>query len=177
MKIFTLTLLSLLMSSSIVLAQKESKADKKAKKDAEHEANMILTGKILNNQTYVVELNTLINNQGVTVPVTSNINFLMINEKEAVIQLGSASGPGFNGVGGVTVDGEVTDHQVKERKNNFQTRIDIFGAGITSNVFMDTMADGYCVVTIRTLQGQRIEGRGVLKSLSDSKVFKGRSSN
>jgi hypothetical protein len=55
---------------------------------------------------------------GNRVIVSSTINFVMVDSNEAVIQIGSHSGIGPNGVGGVTAKGRITDWELDENEKN-----------------------------------------------------------
>ena len=56
-----------------------------------------------------VEADRLVLKRGENVMVTSMTNFVSVKDDRAVIQVAPFSGPGVNGVGGVTVDGRISE--------------------------------------------------------------------
>lgn len=90
----------------------------------------------LKNQDFVLEANTVTFKTGSTVFVNSTTNFISVKGNRAVIQISPsnfASGP--NGVGGVTVDGMITDQKVMtDKKGRITYTMNVMGIGINAQV-------------------------------------------
>ncbi|HKI87936.1 MAG TPA: DUF4251 domain-containing protein [Draconibacterium sp.] len=116
-----LFILTFVLSVSLSFAQVETDSTKmtsKEKKEARKKEQFALTNYMLENKNFVLESDFLQDRYGNRIPVSSSINFVMINANEAVIQIGSNSGIGPNGVGGITAKGRITKWELKKNKKN-----------------------------------------------------------
>lgn len=90
----------------------------------------------LKNQDFVLEANTVTFKTGSTVFVNSTTNFISVKGDRAVVQISPSnfsSGP--NGVGGVTVDGMITDQQIlTDKKGRVTYTMNVMGIGINAQV-------------------------------------------
>ena len=90
----------------------------------------------LKNQDFVLEANTVTFKTGSTVFVNSTTNFISVKGNRAVVQISPSnfvSGP--NGVGGVTVDGMITDQQIlTDKKGRITYTMNVMGIGINAQV-------------------------------------------
>lgn len=90
----------------------------------------------LRNQDFVLEANTVTFKTGATVFVNSTTNFISVKGNRAVVQISPSnfsSGP--NGVGGVTVDGMITDQKVyTDSKGRTTFSMNVMGIGINAQV-------------------------------------------
>ena len=88
------------------------------------------------NQDFVLEADNVSFKNGMTTFVNSNTNFISVKGDRAVVQISPsnfASGP--NGLGGVTVDGMITDRQVVTDKHGRITyNMNVMGLGINAQV-------------------------------------------
>ena len=90
----------------------------------------------IKNQDFVLEANSVMFKNGSTVFVNSTTNFVSVKGNRAVVQISPsnfASGP--NGVGGVTVDGMITDRSItKDKRGNITYSMSVMGVGINAQV-------------------------------------------
>lgn len=88
------------------------------------------------NQDFVLEADQVTFKNGMTTFVNSNTNFISVKGDRAVVQISPsnfASGP--NGLGGVTVDGMITDRQIVTDKHGRITyNMNVMGLGINAQV-------------------------------------------
>ena len=91
--------------------KKLQKEQKKADKAAEAERMAEVTSFMVHQQQFVLEADYLSDKYGQRVPVTPTINFVLVDSLAGTVQFGSAEAIGYNGVGGVTVDGRVTKYE------------------------------------------------------------------
>ena len=90
----------------------------------------------LANKDFVLEANSVTFKNGSTAFVNSTTNFISVKGNRAVVQISPsnyASGP--NGVGGVTVDGTISDFQVRtDSKGRTTLNMNVMGIGINAQV-------------------------------------------
>ena len=90
----------------------------------------------LKNQDFVLEATSVTFKNGTTAFVNSSTNFISLKGNKAVVQISPssfASGP--NGVGGVTVEGNVTDLRVMtDKKGRTTLSMNVMGIGINAQV-------------------------------------------
>ena len=88
------------------------------------------------NRDFVLEANSVTFKNGATAFVNSTTNFISVKGNRAVVQISPsnyASGP--NGVGGVTVDGTVSDFQITtDKKGRTTMSMNVMGIGINAQV-------------------------------------------
>ena len=88
------------------------------------------------NRDFVLEATSVTFKNGTTAFVNSTTNFISLKGNKAVVQISPsvmASGP--NGVGGVTVEGNVTDLQVRtDNKGRTTLSMNVMGIGINAQV-------------------------------------------
>ncbi len=171
-----------LPSFSQELSKKERKQmEKELKKEqqAEEAARMAeMVDMMVTHQRFVLEADRLTDKRGNTVNVISTINFVAADSIHGVVQIGSNSYVGSNGVGGVTVEGPITDYNYKKNKKNgtysinytLGTRVGTYD--IQMSVFRNGRADA--TVTSMVWSG-KIRYSGYLFPPGMSKVYKGTS--
>ena len=97
----------------------------------------------LKNQDFVLEADNITFKTGNTVFVNSTTNFISVKGNRAVVQISPssfASGP--NGVGGVTVDGIITDQKIiVGKKGNINFSMNVMGVGINAQVEINMYPD------------------------------------
>ena len=164
------------------LSKKEQKAlEKELKKEQEAAAAAEMAEVVtamVEYQRFVLEANTLRDKRGNSVPVTSNLNFVSADSLTGVIQVGSNLYVGRNGVGGVTVEGNVTEYKyTKNEKSGSYTityylRTPVGSYDVQITVSQNSRADA----TIRsTLWGDQLRYSGFLVPIGISRVYKGTS--
>ena len=90
----------------------------------------------LRNQDFVLQADNIQFRNGNTVFVNSSTNFISVKGNRAVVQISPSNfSAGPNGVGGVTVDGMVTDQQVRtDSKGRITFSMHVMGIGINAQV-------------------------------------------
>lgn len=90
----------------------------------------------IKNQDFVLEAESVTFKNGSNVFVNSSTNFVSVKGNRAVVQISPsnfAAGP--NGVGGVTVDGMITDRSItRDKKGNIHYSMNVMGVGINAQV-------------------------------------------
>ena len=129
-------------------------------------------GDAINNASFVLEADAVTFRRGTRVFVNSTTNFISVKDGRAVVQVSpsySYSGP--NGVGGITVDGKVSDVRVSEdKKGSIHYSMNVTGIMISARVDIVIIADSskaYATVTPNFSSNTvRLDGRIVPYSLS-----------
>lgn len=175
-----LLLFGLLMVSAESKAQ-DAKLDRREKKEirkAQLTRNFYLIDSLLNARKFVLEANYLRNRYGDRIPVTSAINFIRIDKAKGILQTGSDYSLGYNGVGGVTAEGNLGKWSVhSDAKRMVHTlRFSILTNLGNYDVVMIVRADAHATATITGLGPGSLTWEGYLVTLSNSRIYKGHNS-
>lgn len=172
-----------MMAQQDKAAQKAAKkAEKAAKKAAEEAENMALfeqAVQALNSKDFVLEADRVEFKRGRFVYVTPSTNFVSMDGNRATIQLafnGAYAGP--NGIGGITVEGNASNVEMKtDKKGNVTFSMMVQGVAVSANVtFRMAKGSNKCTATVSpNFNSNRISFTGTLYPTEQSNVFKGRS--
>ena len=193
-KFIALVALVLVSASTMMYAQESNaaarRAERKAQRDAERAklraeeevqdmAAYQQAVQALKNKQFVLEANQVMFRNGQTAFVTSNTNFVLVNQARGTVQVAfNTVYPGPNGIGGVTVDGTVSDMKMStDKRGNINCNFSIQGIGISAQIFL-TLTNGgnNATVTISpNFNSNTMTLSGSLLPLNQSNIFKGRS--
>lgn len=167
------------VSATGVFAQDTQQKDeptRKEKRAIEREHLYQLNKQMLESRSFVLESDYLQNRYGMRIPVSSTINFVRVDGDEAVIQIGSNTRVGSNGVGGITAKGRITKWELKE--NEKKKTFDLSMYVLTSIGMYDiNMSIGNYGADAR-LTGMRpgnLTFSGDMVAIEESAVYEGRS--
>ncbi len=126
---------------------------------------------------FVLEANQLRDNRGNLRNVSSMINFLAADSLWGVLQVGNNSHMGYNGVGGVTVEGEITNYEYHQhpKHKSFRVNYILKTVGGTYDVRMSVSPTGRAEATIGSAWPGKLIYMGDLVSPERSRVYKGAS--
>lgn len=176
--LFTIIIFSFI---EITLAQEQKKLSKKERKElkkkqqAEQKQAIIL---LLNSKAWVIEAHTVFDRYNQSYQINPSINFVGVKGEEGALQLGFNGLIGWNGVGGVTVDGNVTKYEIKEgnEKSSPAVNLRFQGRGVGSATISVTInTSGQATARVNGDFGDRITFSGIIKPLAESTVYKGQS--
>ncbi len=156
------------------IERKKKKEEKKKIALAQHEK----FAKMLKNKQFVFQADKIYY-KGNSITVTSDINFLAVNNDNVVCQTGLQGLIGWNGVGGITVKGKLEQYKFNEGENNkspmsVSAQIEPNGPGGKLFFHLTVMDNGNADLDL-TLPGGTIRMTGSVNSLEKSKVFEGQS--
>jgi len=154
---------------------KELKKEQKALEAAQKAA---IVDVMVNYQRFVLEANTLRNKSGQSVQVSPTINFIAADSLTGVIQVGSEMYIGRNGVGGITLDGSVSDYKYSKDEKNGSYYISYYLRTVvgTYDVKIRAYSDGRADADVSAATwGNKITYAGYLVPLAISTVYKGTS--
>jgi hypothetical protein len=159
------------------LTKQEKKALRKAKKEEEkrkYEENLIKFEQYAQMRAWVIEAQTVYDKQGNSFQMQPTTNFVFVNNEETTVQLSFAGLVGWNGVGGITLDGKVGKYEVTRDKNTVNINMSARGASIgNANIILSISGDSNGRATVTGNWGERIVFQGRFISLADSKIYKG----
>ena len=131
------------------------------------------------NRDFVLEANSVTFKNGATAFVNSTTNFISVKGNRAVVQISPsnyASGP--NGVGGVTVDGTVSDFQITtDKKGRTTMSMNVMGIGINAQVevYMYPGTNSATATVYPNFNSNTVWLQGDIVPYENSDVFEGSS--
>jgi hypothetical protein len=167
--------------SATVLAQentsnkKLTRKEKKELKKKEEEQTKKEVSIVVESRRFVFEAEQIIDRESNTYPANSSINFIKVDSNKAVFQLGSAAVIGVNGLGGITIEGEITNYKVEKNEKNGYYYIVL---KVSSRLgFFDIQFDisplGFTRARITTSDYKKIGYSGQVKSFENSQTYQG----
>lgn len=161
------------------LSKKQQKALRKAQESAEAKLRYDIAYQAIKDRKFVLEADKITFKRGQFVYVTSFTNFIMVNGDNATVQLAfntMRSGP--NGIGGITVDGTISNPKMKvNKKGDVTYSFAVQGAGISAQINLRlTRDDNTAEADVNpNFNSNRTTMSGTIVPLEESTVFKGRS--
>ena len=154
--------------------KKAAKAAKKEQKLKADEERAAVIGASIEAKQFVLEANFLSDKYGQRAVVDPIINFIGIDDENAAFQFGNGSDMGYNGVGGVTVEGKVNNYKVSKNKKGMYT-IEFNISASFGNIFvvMTVSPTGAADATTSGNTSTKLNYIGNLVPISESRVYKG----
>lgn len=183
MKTFiTMIMLSLSLWAGSVQAQTSDKmtaAERKAMQEKLDSLMFVEAENAIFDKDFTLEADKVEFKYGGTAFVNSNTNFVSVKGDKSVVQVAfniPASGP--NGIGGITLDGNVSNYKVnKDKKGNISISMNVMGTGISAmiNINLYAGSNNASVTITPNFNSNRITLSGVLVPSFRSRVYKGSS--
>jgi hypothetical protein len=150
--------------------KKEQQAEEAAQK-AEVVRAMVEYGR------FVLEADRLRDKRGNTVNVPSTLNFIALDSIHGVIQIGSNGYVGMNGVGGITVEGPISNYEYTQNQKNKVYNVSYVVRSVTGtyDVRMIVYPEGRADATISSSWPGQVNYNGYLVPPGLSRVYKGMS--
>ena len=128
---------------------------------------------------FVLEADKVVFKRGETAYVNANTNFVLMNDDRGTVQVAfNTAFGGPNGIGGVTVDGNVSNIKMKTTKRgDVNASFAVQGIGISAQVFVTlNRGSNEATVTITpNFNSNTLTLHGKIVPLEESSVYKGRS--
>lgn len=157
---------------------KLSKKERKALRKQQEEESIKMYIAILESKEWVIEAHTLYDRYQNSYILNPTINFVGMAKDHGAIQLGFDGLVGWNGVGGVTIDGSIDGYTIQERKGEKTpaARMTFRGRGTGSaTVSLSVNSSGQARVDVSGNFGDRFSFAGRFVPMSQSVVYKGQS--
>jgi len=183
-RLITIVLVALLAlpAFSQDLSNKEQKQLEKQLKKEQKAEEMVQKTKVVTAmveyQRFVLEAYSLKDKRGNTVNVSSNINFIAADSLQGVIQVGSNTYIGRNGVGGTTVEGQISNYKYTlHEKSGSYTMTYVLSTPVGSyDVRLTVYPDERASADVSsTTWGGKLTYNGYLVPIGASRVYKGMS--
>lgn len=191
-KVLILTALLLIGFTATTLAQssKEARAAKREAIKKEREARRALEAQqdsiayfkaveALKAGAFVLEADNVTFPNGVTRYVSSNTNYVQVDNGEGIVQTAFSNfayTPGPNGLGGVTVQGQISGLKMNmDKDGNYFYNYTIQGVAISATVFI-TLTGGTNQASVSispNFNNNNMTMTGLLLPLDESDVFQG----
>ena len=144
-----------------------------AAKEGEMKAQVVAL--MVEYQRFVLEADMLRGKTGDQVQVSSNLNFIASDSITGVIQIGQNAYVGLNGVGGITVEGPVSNYKytVNEKNGVFNVSYNLRSTTGTYDIRMTIFPDGRADATVSSNWPGQLNYAGYLVPLAQSRVYKG----
>jgi hypothetical protein len=157
---------------------KLTRQEQKEARRAEMQANFNLLDTLLENRSFVLEADYLQNRYGDRIVVPQMLNFIKVDSTYVVLQTGSNSRLGYNGVGGVTAEGKADGWKlIKNYKNlSYNLRFNVFTDIGSYDVIIWISASKQARATITGLGPGNLTFDGYIEPLYNSRVYKGQRS-
>ncbi|MGE5406802.1 MAG: DUF4251 domain-containing protein [Methanosarcina sp.] len=154
---------------------KLTKKEKKEARRAELYANYQAIDTLLQRKQFVLEADYLQGKYGSEIPVTSNLNFIRVDGSNAILQTGANTSFGYNGVGGVTAEGNLVNYRVSKdpKRMSYVVMFTTTTHIGTYDVILRISADATARATITGLTNGSLTYRGNLVATYNSRTFKG----
>ena len=188
--LFLTTLLLLVTVTTFAQTRKEarearreaSKKERAARRALEAQQDSIAYMKAveaLNEGDFVLEANNVSFPNGITRFVSSNTNYVQVKDGKGIVQTAFTNfsyAPTPNGIGGVTVEGDISGMKIKQDKDgNYYCNYMIQGIAISATISITlTGGTNQASVTISpNFNNNTMTMLGVLLPTSESDVFQG----
>ncbi len=160
------------------LTKKLEKEKKKQEKEAAALAEREKYAEMLQSKRYVFMANTLSGDAGASYSVTPKFNYLSVIEDDIIFQFAFNDIIGWNGIGGITLKGEVEDYRFDPGKNikkpmRVTARMKANAHWGTPNFTLTVFDEGYARI-IMTIRGETITMAGQVVKPEGSGVYEGR---
>ena len=166
-KLSILSMLLLFISMGNIQAQtvkEESRKQKKAEQELLDQMFFDEAKQAIEMKNFILEADHVMFKYGTTAFVSPNTNFVAVKGNKAVVQVAfniPISGP--NGLGGITVNGNISGYkQTTDKKGNISVSMNVMGVGISVDISPNFNSNNFSLT-------------GSLLPMAKANVFKGNS--
>lgn len=153
------------------------KAAKQAEEAAQDSLAFAEASRAIESGDFVLEGNFVTDRTGRRIYVTSSTNFISVTGDQAVLQVSPGNGGGPNGVGGVSLSGQISDSTIKTLKNgSLQYQANINGVALSAQIILTLIpgTDRASVTVMPTFNSMSVTIEGKIVPYSASTIFQGR---
>ena len=174
MKTISILMLGILFSMNLAAQKTGNPPKTKEQKAAEMEVKFKGMQNLLEDQSFVLEADYLGNGYD-RHPVVSTLNFIMVDSSATIVQTGNNFGVGYNGVGGLTVEGKVSKYVIvrDKKRKSFTVTWNMSSAVGFYNISMVVSASGRATATLTGNTSGRLVYDGWLVPASESRTYQG----
>lgn len=169
--VFSVSLSAGNVADTIQTKSKSKKEIRAAEREKEYRSIL----RLLNSRRFVLEADYLSTQYGDRIPVTPTINFILVDSSQLVMQYGTGSGVGANGLGGATAAGKITrwEFNANDKKQTIDIRITAHTPIGTYDIYLYAGGAGRATARVTGIRPGQLNYDGRLVPLNMSKVYKG----
>lgn len=174
--IILLITLAVMAQGQVPLTKEEKKILKKEQKKQAERMMSVNTSQALHSSQFILKADRVRGRGGSMFNVNPRINFVSVQGDEVYVQLGSDTGIGYNGVGGVTLKGKVTQYTVEQDKKNgnYYIQMNTLGTGGALTISMHVNITGEMAnAVVQTNWGSRVDFIGKVVPSGRLQVYRG----
>jgi hypothetical protein len=130
----------------------------------------------INNRSFAMPAESIQFRNRNHMPIMSNINFLVLDGDFGVLQIGPgfSHSRGLNNLGGVTLEGNVTNLRITEKRNQVILTYNLTGVVATVRITLTIAGSASATVDVDGLYGGKaFTLRGQILDLSETNFFRG----
>lgn len=130
----------------------------------------------IKDSAFVLEVDNLVLKYGNMIMVSSMTNFISVRGDRAVVQISPFNAGGPNGVGGITLDGLISNSVLTtDKKGNVRLSFNVQGAGISAaiSIVLPSGSGKASANIVPNFNSHRITLTGDIVPLDASRVYKG----
>lgn len=160
----------------VPLTKEEKKILRKERKKQDEKMMTINTAQAVRSSQFILKADQVRGRGGLLFNVNPRINFVSVQGDEVYVQLGSDTGIGYNGVGGVTLKGKVTGYTIEQDKKNgtYYIQLNTMGTGGGLSISMHVNITGDMAnAVVQTNWGSRVDFIGRVVPAGKLQVYKG----
>lgn len=158
-------------------ARKLEREQRKLQKELITQSTSRLVDSLINNRNFIIEAQYIGDQTGQRVVVDEKINFIIVDSSKIVIQYGSMGALlGYNGLGGITTDGNITKFEVKRTgrdKESYSIQLSAMTSVGMYDIFILISPDGNSTATIGGLSRGKLVYYGNVIPIKGARIFKG----
>jgi hypothetical protein len=175
MKTGILIVVLMLVSNRFYAQNNTGNEQRKAEKAARIEKEYRATEKMIDSASFVLRADYLENQIGFRKIVQPTLNFIEVDSSQVVIQTGNNQGIGYNGVGGLTVKGNIVSWNVQKdlKHKTFVIRMGISSSLGYYDVFMNVNAAGRTTARLSGTSKGELIFDGNINPLDESITYQG----
>ncbi len=178
--LFILILMGLSFSATVQAQSKREqrqaeKAERKQQEAAQQQKNHERLLALVEDKNFVLEAHTIYDDRQNSYPVSSNTNFVAITGDKATIQIAFPGRMGRNGLGGVTIQGNVMSYKVNHKKEGaiiINAQVSSASLG-NATLILSIFNGGTARANIRGNFGSQVSFAGNVVDLNNSTVYQG----
>ena len=156
------------------MTRKERRQARKEQQKRERDIALDYYQKLMKKNNWVIEAHTVYNENQESFVMNPTTNFVAVEENKVTVQLGFNHIAGWNGIGGVTLEGVVNNYKVNVQKNAVNVRLNAMGRGLgVVDLLIMVSPNGNARATISGNWGNRITFVGEMVPRDESRVYKG----
>lgn len=155
--------------------RKIERAEKIRLKEEHRKKNQELLMELVKEQNYVLEATTVAGRYGNIRQVNPSTNFIMVEGNRIIVQTANNFNIGYNGLGGITINGTIRDYQISKDKHGVSVAIQFSDPVIGfSTLNLEVQENGNARASILGNWGGRASFQGNFVPMENARVFQGR---